>query len=206
MSTAGLDLLRVNPRTYARTADRTIADPTLFLDFQSATALDPRITFSRGSQATLFDSTGTLKYAKHNLILQSQDFDTTWTKIGTLTVSTDSTSAPNVTVNADKFILGNTVTSGNAALSQNVTKPLSPARYTVSAYVKAGEFNSIRLILRDSASAAGPRCSMTRGHADPAQRPRYRQGAGTRVRHRPALLGSDPPIQRARGDSWRSTA
>jgi hypothetical protein len=53
--------------------------PALNLDFINNQTLDSRVTFSRGSQATLFDSTGTLVYAKHNLLLQSNSFDTSWT-------------------------------------------------------------------------------------------------------------------------------
>jgi len=41
---------------------------TLALDFTRTSTLDPRITFSRGSQATLFDSTGALVYAPNNMI------------------------------------------------------------------------------------------------------------------------------------------
>jgi len=46
----------------------TFSKPTLDLQFVGATSLDNRITFSRGSQATLFDSAGTLVYAANNTI------------------------------------------------------------------------------------------------------------------------------------------
>ena len=41
---------------------------SLDLNFAGSSVLDPRITFSRGSQATLFDSTGALVYAPNNMI------------------------------------------------------------------------------------------------------------------------------------------
>lgn len=41
-------------------------NPTLDLDFVGATSLDSRITFTRGSTATFFDSTGTLQTAAVN--------------------------------------------------------------------------------------------------------------------------------------------
>jgi hypothetical protein len=45
--------------------------PALNLDFINNQTLDSRVTFSRGSQATLFDSTGTLKFAASNVIRNS---------------------------------------------------------------------------------------------------------------------------------------
>jgi hypothetical protein len=49
--------------------------PSLNLNFLSGT-LDPRITFSRPSNATLYDSTGKLTYAPNNLVTYSNDFTT----------------------------------------------------------------------------------------------------------------------------------
>lgn len=51
-------------------------NPTLDLQFAGATSLDNRITFSRGTTATLFDSTGALVYAPANLLLRSQEIAT----------------------------------------------------------------------------------------------------------------------------------
>jgi hypothetical protein len=57
--------------------------PALSLTFAGATTLDPRITFSRPSLATLYDSTGLLTYAPNNLLLQSDGFGTaSWIKAG----------------------------------------------------------------------------------------------------------------------------
>ena len=81
----------------------TFPKPTLSLDFLGATSLDSGITFSRGSQATLFDSTGTLRYAKHNLLTYSQDFgDSAWTKNNSSAL-TDVTTAPDGTSTADSL-------------------------------------------------------------------------------------------------------
>jgi hypothetical protein len=51
-----------------------IRRPTMSLNFllMSATSLDSRITFSRGTNATLTDSTGRITYAPNNMLLQSE--------------------------------------------------------------------------------------------------------------------------------------
>jgi len=54
--------------------------PSLLLDFLSG-SLDPRITFSRGTQAMQYGSDGTLQYAPNNLLTYSNQADNAaWTK------------------------------------------------------------------------------------------------------------------------------
>jgi hypothetical protein len=90
-----------------------------------------------------------------NLLVRSEEFDNaSWSIIGTVTVPTNQVIAPDGTLTADKFVLGDTIASNNAAVFQSATKPATSAPYTTSLYVKAGEFNSLRLILRDAASAS----------------------------------------------------
>jgi len=151
--------------------------PSLLLDFAKSRTVDPRITFTRASTATYFDEDGILQSAlagvpridfnpstlvcnglliedqRTNSILQSEDFSTTWSITGTASISTNVTSSPAGTITADKFILGNTITSGSAAFFQSVTKAATATTYTTSVFVKAAEFNSLRLILRDTATA-----------------------------------------------------
>jgi hypothetical protein len=151
--------------------------PTLSFDFVNAGVLDPSVTFTRPTSATYFDETGILRVAnpntprfdfnpstlaaqgllieeaRTNLVLRSEDFATTWFITGTASVSTNAASSPAATTTADKFILGNTITSGNAAVVQTFTKAASATTYTVSVFVKAAEFNSLRVILRDTATA-----------------------------------------------------
>jgi len=91
------------------------------------------VTFSRGSQATLFDSTGTLKYAKHNLLLQSQNFATTWSA-NNVSVSTDSTSAPDGTTTADTLNDG-VVAAASHSLIQTPTIGVSTT-YVASFFAK----------------------------------------------------------------------
>jgi hypothetical protein len=72
--------------------------PTLNLSFALTKALDPRISFSRASTATYY-GTQTAK-AEENLLLRSQEFDVNWS-VAALTVTANSTSAPDGTITAD---------------------------------------------------------------------------------------------------------
>lgn len=54
--------------------------PAMQLDFLNNTSLNSRVTFSRGTNATLVDSTGKITYAPANLITNSQNFSA-WTLI-----------------------------------------------------------------------------------------------------------------------------
>lgn len=121
-------------------------NPTLDLQFAGATSLDNRITFSRGSQATLFDSTGALVYAKHNLLTYSQEFDNAaWTKQASVSVSPNTTAAPDGTTTAD------TVTADSGfGLFQSVTVTIG-TRVTQSIYLRAGTATAV--MFRDDTGA-----------------------------------------------------
>jgi hypothetical protein len=107
----------------------------LLLDFTSGAGFDSRITFTRGSNATLVDSTGKITYAPANLLLQSQTFDNaSWTKTAA-TVTPNATTAPDGTLTADKLV-------EDTSTSQHRTDqtPTSPAgAQTFSVFAKAAE-------------------------------------------------------------------
>ena len=75
---------------------------SLYLDFLSGT-LDPRITFSRGSNATLVDATGKIVYAPANLLRYSEQLDngSSWTNVSGATVTANTSVAPDGTTTAD---------------------------------------------------------------------------------------------------------
>ena len=78
------------------------------------------ITFSRASNATRFAPNGVLQYAPHNLLLQSQNFATSWTVAGTnATVTSNTTAAPDGTTTADT--LTDNATSGVHRVAQSLT-------------------------------------------------------------------------------------
>jgi hypothetical protein len=76
----------------------------MFLNFVGATALSSNVTFSRGSNATLVDSTGKITYAPANLFLQSQTFATSPWFTNNASITTDTTIAPDGTTTADKLV------------------------------------------------------------------------------------------------------
>ena len=81
----------------------TYSGATMLLDFLNP-VLDPRITFSRGTNATLIDSTGKLTYAPNNLLTYSEDFsNAAWTKT-TTTVTANAAIAPDGTLTADQIV------------------------------------------------------------------------------------------------------
>ena len=93
---------------------------TLDLDFTVTTTLDPRITFSRASLGTYYDSAGVLKYAAHNMFQMSEDFSHAyWTKNSGATVTVDAIAAPNSTLTADKLnhVTAGTVVGGGMTVS-----------------------------------------------------------------------------------------
>jgi hypothetical protein len=104
--------------------------PSLLLDFANTKQLDNRITFTRSTPAVYYDGK-TTAMAEQNLLLQSQDFSTTWARNST-TVTTNSTAAPDGTTTADTV----TTTSTDACLVYQA-KPISTSG-TISCYIKKG--------------------------------------------------------------------
>jgi hypothetical protein len=123
---------------------------TLNLNFQTATSLDPRITFSRTSNATLVGTDGLIQYAPHNLLTYSEQFDdAAWVKTNT-TVSANVTTAPDGTLTADKL---EPATTAATSIYQSVV--IAASSYTGSVYVKkgSGASDANRFYLRDSTTS-----------------------------------------------------
>lgn len=111
--------------------------PALLLNFVNTTTLDSRITFSRGSSATLVDSTGQINYAPANLALYSQDL-TNWTADGA-NVTSSTEIAPDGTATAALL----TAASGNNRRYRLTTFPVGVA-VIFSFYIKQGTAATIR--------------------------------------------------------------
>ena len=132
-----------------------IPAPDLQLNFDQASiganaAPDDAIDFSRASQATFTDADGLVKYAPHNLILQSEDISTTWAT-NQASVVTNDTTAPNGTTTADK-IVEDTTTGGLHAIQQTITA--TTQINTFSIYAKADERSFIEIRLFHPTSVA----------------------------------------------------
>jgi len=137
----------------------------LDLQFARHKALDSRITFTRASSGTYVGSDGLIKTAttnearfdhnpttreslgllveesRQNLLLQSEDFSTTWGS-SNYTITTNTTTAPNGTLTADKLTRNTLDTT--TSVTQNITVNASTA-YNYSCFVKASEWNKVGL-------------------------------------------------------------
>ena len=116
---------------------------SLYLNFLAGAPLDSRVTFSRGSNATLVDSTGKITYAPSNLVLRSQEFTVSpWVKgaVGTATapvLTANSAIAPDGTMTATLgvFNRGAGTSSDRSTLTQTVS--VTAGTYIQSMWLKA---------------------------------------------------------------------
>ena len=134
-----------------------VGGPSLVLNFGvsptgTTPTLDPRITFSRASNATYFDSTGTLQYAPHNLLTYSEQFDNAaWTK-ARASISANATTAPDGTTTAEKLVEDNT---NNTHLCYFTSFTFAPQAYTASFYLKAAERTKAEIVAGSASTAVG---------------------------------------------------
>jgi hypothetical protein len=126
---------------------------SLYLNFLAGAPLDSRVTFSRGSNATLVDSTGKITYAPANLLLQSQTFDNaSWTK-NAATVTANSTVAPDGTTTADT-ITESATNDLHVAFQTNTLSALTT--HIMSVYVQAGTRSFAMLRVGGGGFTTGP--------------------------------------------------
>ena len=145
--------------------------PALDWNFARDKALDSRLTFTRASDGTYFDSAGVLQTAttnearfdhdpalltslgllieeqRTNLALQSEDLGTTWNNFFT-TETTDQAVAPDGNTTADEFIH----TSAGGSILQNITVA-ADTEHTSSAYFQANGGTWLLLSYRESDSS-----------------------------------------------------
>ncbi len=137
------------PVNYSGTGDGSAANKGLSLNFLGADRLDPRITFSRASNATVTRADGTIGFAPHNLFTHSEQFDNSavWA-LNAATVSANSAVAPNGTTTADKLIVTNGQTAGYII---QPTSLVAGVTYTYTVYAKDAGFTSFRLLGQSTA-------------------------------------------------------
>ena len=136
----------------------------MLLNFLSG-PLDSRITFSRGSNATLVDSTGRVTYAPANLATFSEQFDNAaWSKVGNgvavaPTVSANAGTAPDGTATADRvqFNCVDTASSANRSYITPLTNITSPigTRFVASVWVKAFDTANVGKTIRFTCDTIG---------------------------------------------------
>lgn len=153
-----------------------IPNPSLDLDFIGRSTLDSRITFTRASSGTYFNSAmvmqtgGTnvprfdhslangalgllIEEARTNICLQSQTVDvngsgTPWTHMRT-SVSSNDVVAPDGTTTADKIVEDST--ASNSHLITQIISFINTVQYTMSGFVRSDERTDVRLSFPNAA-------------------------------------------------------
>ena len=127
--------------------------------------LDSRVSFSRADTPPTYAAPSAVHYwsnEKHlsseNLLLQSQDFDTTWANDGSVGIAsvTGSQTAPDGTSTA-WLVTANTFTGGAARLQQSNSISTN-TEYSMIAHVKAGTASHAYISFRGASSQS---CSVT---------------------------------------------
>ena len=126
--------------------DLRFADNKSLVDATTGASL---VTFTRASTGTYVGSDGVLRSATTNLLLQSEDFSTTWIKDSNAVVTTNVATAPNGSVTADKFAVG---TSTFPQIAQAATSTVS-LTHSFSVYIKAAGLNFIQLRVRNAGAS-----------------------------------------------------
>ena len=128
---------RISGSSYAsKLMGRAGDGSTLSLDFTAmGGTLDPRITFTRASNATFINSSGYVEYAGANLFSYSEDFSNgSWLK-SNATASTNATTAPDGNATAD-YMLETAGTSTRFFAKDSGAPGTSTEIRTFSVYVK----------------------------------------------------------------------
>jgi len=138
--------------------DESLPDvrPSLLLDFANQKALDPRITFTRGSTATYWDGKTTAK-AEENLTTYSQDYTKTVTAgTGRWSIMDASTTtgitAPDGTSTATQFTEGSAASEYHGLKYTNNTSWITNTEYSLSVYLKNGDRDYVTVVLHGASN------------------------------------------------------
>ena len=156
---AGFELNNRRRRFRSSTLGSLSGSPTMLLNFLNSSSLDPRVTFSRGTNATMIDSTGQITYAPSNLLVNSNSFKASnWVTFGTVTTVSNAVVAPDRTTTADVITV-----AASSGIYQNRTA-VAGVNYSVSVWLKADSPVTIRLASNtDTSVLASTSCLVTTG-------------------------------------------
>jgi hypothetical protein len=115
------------------------------------------VTFARASSGTYVDSAGVLSTATTNLLLQSEDFGTTWF-LTSATLSANAIAAPNGTLTAEQLV--EAATTANHEAGQTFASPVANATYTLSCYLKAATSTTCGIRFSNGLNGTGIICSV----------------------------------------------
>jgi hypothetical protein len=124
-----------------------LTSPSLSLDFANTKVLDPRITFSRPTDAVYYDGK-TVTKAEENLLAYSQDFDNDYWPKNSVTIVSNTSVAPDGTTTAEVF------SEGTDTDIHFFRSPIfSPNTYTFSIYIKNVDMNFVGLSVHNNNSS-----------------------------------------------------
>jgi hypothetical protein len=104
------------------------------------TTLAGATTFARSGNATMFDSDGALKWAPHNSLTYSQQFDNAaWIK-GAVTVTANSIAAPDNTATADRIEVDGATAAHYTNLTSFIAPPSSTIRHAFRVWLQPDEY------------------------------------------------------------------
>jgi len=123
-------------------SSETVQGPSLGLNFLTGPTggpvLDPRITFTRASNATVTNSDGTIGYAPHNMLTYSEQFDNAqWVKGASCVVTANAATAPDGTSTADFVVSSGTTAGANTIRNLQTTSDPNGSTYTFSVWLRA---------------------------------------------------------------------
>jgi len=113
---------------------------------QKPLTTDGQLDFTRASTATRIGSDGNIEKTRTNLLLQSNQFNTTWTIVNSAVLTSGQADKDGGT---DAWLIASNGTA-NAHISQSVTAGVA----TLSVYAKAGTLNWLRLYVDISGANA----------------------------------------------------
>jgi len=146
-------------------SSRNSIRPSLLLDFARSKTVDSRITFTRASSATYFNSLGVLTTAANNVpridfdpttlackgllvegastnLFTYSNFAANWSTAGSPTVSLSAATSPDGTTNAT---LWTRTTTASSYIGQGLSKAASALPYSFSVFVKPSVGNYVAL-------------------------------------------------------------
>lgn len=119
--------------------------PTLSLDFINMGTLDPRIVFTRSSNATIVDSTGKVDFAPNNIAANSNNFTHAGWGKARATIVPDAIDGPFPGTRGSKFIATN-VSGDHAITPTGSVGSIAKRVYIMSIYAKAAEYSKLYTI------------------------------------------------------------
>ena len=149
--------------------------PSLNLDFANSATLDPRITFTRGTNATYTGSDGLVKNtaginsprfdwdpvtreckgllieeARTNILTYSSYFDRTWATYGTVTI------VPNSGIAPDGSLSATTISMASGAGIYQTVGSITNTTYLVSCWIRGDTAQTVRLLSNTNLSEVTP--------------------------------------------------